>query len=57
MNSMKQKSEHFSPKEAQTRFETALRGARIAAHHPMKSMTPKRPEAQRKKKKTNEKAR
>jgi hypothetical protein len=48
---MTQGGKEFSDREAQRRFEAALRGARIAGHKPMKSMTPKRSELQRKKKK------
>jgi hypothetical protein len=47
----KQNLEKFTPEEARRRFEAALRGARIAGHKPMKSMTPKRTKAQLAKKK------
>jgi hypothetical protein len=47
---MRQKaSQRYCQREAEQRFEAALRGAKLAAHQPAKSMTPKQPEAQRKK--------
>lgn len=39
-------SETYSPKEAQRRFEAALRGARVAGHKSKENMTPKRPRPQ-----------
>jgi hypothetical protein len=45
----KSKSDDLYPeKEAQQRFEAALRGARIAGHKPMSSIPRKRPKTQRK---------
>ena len=45
----KEKTEdRYGEQEAQRRFEAALRGARLAGHKPMKSITPKRPKKQRK---------
>jgi len=43
--------DEYPSSEARRRFEAALRGARLAGHKPMKSMTPKRKNAQRAKKK------
>jgi len=43
---MKKSSDDYSKKEAEWRFLTALRGA-FGKSKPQKSMTPKRPEAQR----------
>jgi len=40
----------YTDKEAQRRFEAALRGARAVGHKPMKSMTPQRPKRQKKRK-------
>jgi hypothetical protein len=40
------KTQSFSPKETQARFEAALRGAFATPPQPLKSMTPKRPKAQ-----------
>jgi hypothetical protein len=45
----KSADDQFSEKEAQQRFEAALRGARIAGHKSMESMTPKRSKSQSKK--------
>jgi hypothetical protein len=42
--------DQYSEEEAQRRLKAALRGARVAGHKPMKSMTPKRPKKQSKKK-------
>jgi hypothetical protein len=41
--------EKFSAEESQKRFEAALKGARIAGHKPMESLTRKKPKAQPKK--------
>jgi hypothetical protein len=38
--------EQFNPKEAQERFEAALKGARLAGHKPMESLTRKKTKAQ-----------
>jgi hypothetical protein len=38
---VKKPAESFSKKEAQHRFEAALRGARVAGHMPMKKAVPK----------------
>jgi hypothetical protein len=40
----------YTEEEARLRMEAALRGARIAGHKPMESLTLKRPKAQRKEK-------
>jgi hypothetical protein len=50
MNS-KTKNEQFSPEETKTRFETALRGARIAGPQHKESEPPKLKGPQRKKRK------
>lgn len=44
---MPKSKDQFSKKEAASRFEAALRGARLAQPTPMKSMSPKRPKKQR----------
>ena len=44
----KTNQDSYSKTEAKKRFESALRGARLASPQPMKSMTPKRSKAQRK---------
>jgi len=41
----------YTEEETQKRFEAALRGARVAGHKPKDSMTPKRPKAQRSRRK------
>jgi len=46
--SSKKQQKNYGKQEAQQRFEAALRGAKLAAPQPMKSMTPKRGKAQRK---------
>jgi DNA adenine methylase len=46
---IKKDEELYSEKEAQRRFEAALRGARIVGHKPMKDMASKRPTAGRRK--------
>jgi hypothetical protein len=38
----KDTNDTYEPKEAQRRFEAALRGARIAGHKPMSDVAPKR---------------
>ena len=43
-------SERFDPEEARKRFEAALKGARIAGHKPMESLTQKKPKAKKKNK-------
>jgi hypothetical protein len=48
---MAKPSDQYSEKEAQARFETALRAALDTPPKPRKSMTPKRPKTQRKAKK------
>ena len=48
VQAMKQnESEHFSEKEAQRRFEQALRGSREVGPTPMKDVPPKRAKKQR----------
>jgi hypothetical protein len=42
-------TDKFSDDEAKERFVAALRGARVAGHKPMESLTPKRVKAQPKK--------
>jgi hypothetical protein len=42
MTSAQRADDKYSEEEAQRRLEAALRGARLAGHKPMKSMTPKR---------------
>ena len=37
----KKEEEQFSPEEAQSRFEAALRGARLVGPRPLKSLSPK----------------
>jgi hypothetical protein len=44
----KSDSEKFSPDEARRRFEAALKGARIAGHKPMESLTRSKVKKQRK---------
>jgi hypothetical protein len=44
--------EQYSKQESQQRFKAALEGAFKTPPTPMKSMTPKRPKAQRAKRKT-----
>jgi hypothetical protein len=46
---MAKTSERFSDEETRRRFETALRGARLAGPQHKESVTPKRPKPQRKK--------
>jgi len=41
---MKKPNDEYGPDEARKRFETALRGARIAGHKPMESLN-KKPKA------------
>jgi len=43
---IRKEKDTFSKKQTQERFEAALRGARLASPQPMKSMTPKRGNAQ-----------
>ena len=43
--------DNYSKAEAKARFEAALRGALSTPPTPLKSMTPKRPKAQRQKRK------
>lgn len=40
-------ADQYSKEEAQSRFEQALRGARIAGHKTMKEIVGKKPTAQR----------
>lgn len=40
--------ENYSAEEAGRRLEAALRGARLAAPHPMKDVPKRRPESKRK---------
>jgi hypothetical protein len=47
----------FSDDDARKRFEAALKGARLAGHKPMESLTRKKPKAQPKKRKAAKKAR
>jgi hypothetical protein len=47
---MKKNEGEFSKAEAQARFEAALRGGLSTPPKPLKSMTPKRPKAQRRRK-------
>jgi hypothetical protein len=44
-------TDEFSAEELKRRFEMALRGARIAGHKPMESLTGKKAKKQRKPKK------
>lgn len=44
---MAKSDERYGKKEAQRRFEQALRGARIAGHKPMKDVLRKKPKKQR----------
>lgn len=46
----------FSPQEASARFAAALKGARLAGHKPMESLTRKKAKAQPKKRETGKKA-
>ena len=46
------KTEHFTEKETQQRFEAALRGAKIAGAQHKESVTPKKAKPQRKKRRT-----
>jgi hypothetical protein len=48
------KDEQYSLEEPQKRFTDALRGARLAGHKPMESLTPKKGNLQRKPKKKSE---
>jgi hypothetical protein len=45
----KASSDQFSDDETKRRFESALRGARIAGPRHVESVTPKKPKPQRKK--------
>jgi hypothetical protein len=45
----------FSEEESKKRFEAALKGARIAGHKPMESLTRNKPKAQPKKRKSSKK--
>jgi len=45
------KTDEYSQEEMQRRFEAALRGARIAGHKPMESLTQTKAKKQRKPKK------
>ena len=38
-------TEKFSEEEARRRFEAAIKGARIAGHRPMQTVTKKKPNA------------
>jgi hypothetical protein len=42
-------SEQYAPEESRKRFEAALKGARLAGHKPMESLTRKKAKAQPKK--------
>jgi hypothetical protein len=46
---MSKPPEKFSEKESQKRFEAALKGARLAGHKPMESLTRKTAKVQPKK--------
>jgi hypothetical protein len=50
----REKHSQFSEKEARKRFEAALRGGLSTPPKPLKSMTPKRKKAQRKRKMKSE---
>ena len=41
----KDEDRNYSPREAQARFEAALRGARVAGHKPMTEMRVGKPKA------------
>jgi hypothetical protein len=43
--------EKYEDEEAKIRFKAALRGARLAGHKPMESLTPKKAKKQPKKRK------
>jgi hypothetical protein len=45
----------FTPEEARKRFEAALKGARIAGHKPMESLTRKKAKKQSVRKKSTSK--
>jgi hypothetical protein len=49
---MQDGTKKFSSEEAQKRFEAALKGARLAGHRPMESLTRKKPAAKKKKAKS-----
>jgi hypothetical protein len=49
--SQKKDEVDFSPQEASDRFAAALKGARLAGHKPMESLTRKKVKAQPKKSK------
>jgi hypothetical protein len=51
----KKANEQYNEREAATRFEAALKGARIAGHKPMESLT--RKAAKKQSKKVTKKAR
>jgi hypothetical protein len=44
---MQDGTKKFSPEEAHKRFEAALKGARIAGHKPMESLTKKNPKTKK----------
>jgi hypothetical protein len=50
----KPSDDEYSPEEAKARMAAALRGARIAGHKPMESLTKKKPKAKKAKKKGKE---
>jgi hypothetical protein len=52
---MSSQKEEYDKKEAQRRFEAALRGGLSTPPKPLKSMTPKRPKTQSGKPKTRSK--
>jgi hypothetical protein len=52
---MTQKSDQYGEEESRKRLEAALKGARLAGHKPMESLTRKKPKAQPKKRKTAKK--
>jgi hypothetical protein len=49
------KNDKYSEKESQARFEAALKGARIAGHRPMESLTRKKAKKQSSRKKSTNK--
>ncbi|MGA2055465.1 MAG: hypothetical protein ABSG88_09160 [Bradyrhizobium sp.] len=52
---MTKSTEDYSPEEAARRLAAALRGARVAGHKPMESLTRKKPKAQPKKRGSSKK--
>jgi hypothetical protein len=52
---MPKPDEKFSDQETKNRFEAALRGARVAGHRPMESLSPNKAKKQQKPKKTTKK--